>query len=179
MNKARKQPASARHLVIGGSAARLSLAALPCAWRRTVPAPQTALGIHWRRLGPHAVFARRQIDADNFEDLEEAWVWDGASFNSASGRSTPTYIDGILYTVAGPRRTSWRSTRHGRDHLVLSRTAYLSPRILDAQGLRQGRRLRRSGWPRRHLHHFAGVFPDRAGCENRLPAGGFRQEGAG
>ncbi|MED5443697.1 MAG: PQQ-binding-like beta-propeller repeat protein, partial [Pseudomonadota bacterium] len=34
----------------------------------------------------------------------EAWVWDGASFNAQSGRSTPTYVDGILYTVAGPRR---------------------------------------------------------------------------
>ena len=45
-----------------------------------------------------------QIDATNFNDLEEAWVWDGASFDGQSGRSTPSYIDGILYTVVGPRR---------------------------------------------------------------------------
>jgi len=62
----------------------------------------------WHYLGGDAAHTRYtpadQIDADNFEDLEEAWVWDGASFNAASGRSTPSYIDGILYTVAGPRR---------------------------------------------------------------------------
>jgi glucose dehydrogenase len=45
-----------------------------------------------------------QITPDNFTDLEEEWVWDGASFNAAAGRSTPSYIDGMLYTVAGPRR---------------------------------------------------------------------------
>ena len=27
-----------------------------------------------------------------------------ASFNAASGRSTPSYINGTLYTVAGPQR---------------------------------------------------------------------------
>ncbi|MDA0680248.1 MAG: PQQ-binding-like beta-propeller repeat protein [Proteobacteria bacterium] len=62
----------------------------------------------WRFIGGDSAHTRYspadQIDAENFEDLEEAWVWDGASFNAASGRSTPTYIDGILYTVAGPRR---------------------------------------------------------------------------
>jgi quinoprotein glucose dehydrogenase len=62
----------------------------------------------WHYLGGDSHHTRYspadQIDADNFEDLEEAWVWDGASFNAASGRSTPSYIDGVLYTVAGPRR---------------------------------------------------------------------------
>ncbi|NOX69253.1 MAG: PQQ-binding-like beta-propeller repeat protein [Gammaproteobacteria bacterium] len=62
----------------------------------------------WHFLGGDSNHTRysalEQINADNFEDLEEAWVWDGASFNAASGRSTPSYIDGILYTVAGPRR---------------------------------------------------------------------------
>ena len=70
-------------------------------------APGTADG-QWHYLGGDSAHTRYspadQIDADNFEDLEEAWVWDGASFNAASGRSTPSYIDGILYTVAGPRR---------------------------------------------------------------------------
>ena len=31
-------------------------------------------------------------------------MWDGASFNAQSGRSTPSYINGRLYTVAGARR---------------------------------------------------------------------------
>ena len=62
----------------------------------------------WHYLGGDSEHTRYspadQIDASNFNDLEEAWVWDGASFNARSGRSTPSYIDGILYTVAGPRR---------------------------------------------------------------------------
>ena len=70
-------------------------------------APGTAGGA-WHYLGGDSAHTRYspadEIDADNFEDLEEAWVWDGASFNAASGRSTPSYINGTLYTVAGPRR---------------------------------------------------------------------------
>jgi len=62
----------------------------------------------WPYLGGDAAHTRYspadQIGADNFVDVEEDWVWDGASFNAASGRSTPSYIDGKLYTVAGPRR---------------------------------------------------------------------------
>jgi quinoprotein glucose dehydrogenase len=69
--------------------------------------PGTADG-QWRYLGGDAAHTRysplSEIDADNFGDLEEAWVWDGASFGAASGRSTPLYVDGALYTVAGPRR---------------------------------------------------------------------------
>jgi quinoprotein glucose dehydrogenase len=69
--------------------------------------PGTADG-QWQYLGGDSAHTRyspaNQITADNFEDVEEAWVWDGASFGAASGRSTPSYIDGILYTVAGPRR---------------------------------------------------------------------------
>ncbi len=49
-----------------------------------------------------------QIDGENFEDLEVAWLWRGDNFGPSpeiTSRSTPTYIDGILYTVAGKRRT--------------------------------------------------------------------------
>ena len=82
-----------------------------CAAVISVPAfadaPGTAGG-QWQYLGGDSAHTRYSpadlIDADNFEDLEEAWVWDGASFNAASGRSTPSYVDGVLYTVAGPRR---------------------------------------------------------------------------
>ena len=49
-----------------------------------------------------------QIDASNFEDLGVAWIWRGDNFSPNPlylSRSTPSYIDGILYTVAGYRRT--------------------------------------------------------------------------
>ena len=61
----------------------------------------------WHYLGGDSEHTRYspadQINASNFNDLEETWVWDGASFNAQSGRSTPSYINGVLYTVAGPR----------------------------------------------------------------------------
>ena len=49
-----------------------------------------------------------QVDASNFEDLEIQWIWRGDNFGphpSYVARSTPSYIDGVLYTVAGYRRT--------------------------------------------------------------------------
>ena len=62
----------------------------------------------WHYLGGDSEHTRYspadQVDASNFNTLEEVWVWDGASFDARSGRSTPSYIDGVLYTVAGPRR---------------------------------------------------------------------------
>jgi quinoprotein glucose dehydrogenase len=70
-------------------------------------APGTENG-QWHYLGGDSAHTRHspadQIDKENFGDLEEAWIWDGASFNAQSGRSTPSYINGRLYTVAGPRR---------------------------------------------------------------------------
>ncbi len=49
-----------------------------------------------------------QVTAENFEDLEVAWVWRGDNFSPHPyylSRSTPSYIDGVLYSVAGYRRT--------------------------------------------------------------------------
>ncbi len=49
-----------------------------------------------------------QVNAENFSDLEVAWVWRADNFGPGVDpqmKSTPTYIDGILYTVAGQRRT--------------------------------------------------------------------------
>ena len=64
--------------------------------------------VEWVTLGNDFAHTRSttasQINADNFSDLEVAWVWDGASFEAQSGRSTPSYINGRLYTVAGARR---------------------------------------------------------------------------
>ncbi|MDG2271725.1 MAG: PQQ-binding-like beta-propeller repeat protein, partial [Halioglobus sp.] len=45
-----------------------------------------------------------EITAENFDELEVAWEWDGSSFNGQTGRSTPTYVDGKLFTVSGARR---------------------------------------------------------------------------
>lgn len=72
------------------------------------PAPTGTEHGEWRFIGGDSAHTRfspaDQITPENFEDLEDVWVWDGASFDAASGRSTPVYADGILYTVAGPRR---------------------------------------------------------------------------
>ena len=66
----------------------------------------------WRYLGGDAWHTRSssldQINAGNFEDLEVAWVWRGDNFGPSVDylyRSTPIYVDGLLYTVAGQRRT--------------------------------------------------------------------------
>ncbi|MEL7043640.1 MAG: PQQ-binding-like beta-propeller repeat protein [Pseudomonadota bacterium] len=73
----------------------------------TADAPGTRDGA-WHYLGGDAAHTRfspvSQVNPDNLEELEEAWVWDGATLGARSGRSTPSYIDGVLYTVAGERR---------------------------------------------------------------------------
>jgi glucose dehydrogenase len=64
--------------------------------------------VEWFTLGNDFEHTRYspadQITVDNFDELEVAWEWDGASLGAVSGRSTPSYINGILYTVAGARR---------------------------------------------------------------------------
>jgi len=66
----------------------------------------------WRYIGGDASHTRYlpldQINGANFENLQIAWVWRGDNFGPAVDfvfRSTPIYVDGILYTVAGQRRT--------------------------------------------------------------------------
>jgi len=66
----------------------------------------------WRYIGGDMSSTRYspldQIDADNFQDLAVAWVWRGDNFGPSPDfimRSTPIYADGIVYTVAGTRRT--------------------------------------------------------------------------
>ncbi len=66
----------------------------------------------WRYIGGDAAHTRYapldQINGDNFEDLEIAWLWRGDNFGPfplGVSRSTPVYADGMLYTVAGERRT--------------------------------------------------------------------------
>ena len=64
--------------------------------------------IEWYTLGNDYAHTRftpsPEITTENFSDLEVAWEWDGASFGAVSGRSTPSYIDGKLFTVAGYNR---------------------------------------------------------------------------
>jgi glucose dehydrogenase len=66
----------------------------------------------WRYIGGDAGHTRyaplHQITAENFERLEVAWIWRGDNFGPnplAPSRSTPIYVDGVLYTVAGERRS--------------------------------------------------------------------------
>ena len=66
----------------------------------------------WRYWGADAHSTRYsplvQIDGSNFEELETAWLWRADNFGPTVDRilrSTPLYVDGTLYTVAGRRRT--------------------------------------------------------------------------
>jgi quinoprotein glucose dehydrogenase len=65
----------------------------------------------WRYLGGDAGHTRYspldQINRDNFDQLEQAWIWRSDNFGpniDYFSRSTPIYVDGMLYTVATPRR---------------------------------------------------------------------------
>ena len=65
----------------------------------------------WRYLGGDVGHTRssplNQINGDNFSDLEVAWIWRGDNFGpniDYFNRSTPIYVNGVLYTVATPRR---------------------------------------------------------------------------
>jgi quinoprotein glucose dehydrogenase len=74
----------------------------------TAPPPGNAPTQEWTTLSGDMTGDRyskaSQINAQNFGSLKQAWSWDGASFHAVSGRSTPSYIDGKLFTVAGDRR---------------------------------------------------------------------------
>lgn len=45
-----------------------------------------------------------QLSAENFEDLEVAWIWDGSEYPEVNARATPIYVNGKLINVAGERR---------------------------------------------------------------------------
>ncbi len=52
-----------------------------------------------------------QINASNFNNLKVAWEWRGAKDagvnlgGEVNARGLPIYVDGMLITVSGPRRT--------------------------------------------------------------------------
>ncbi|MCH7672878.1 MAG: PQQ-binding-like beta-propeller repeat protein, partial [Proteobacteria bacterium] len=65
----------------------------------------------WRYLGGDAGHTRYspldQINASNFGELEEVWAWRSDNFGpnlDYFSRATPIYVDGMLYSVATPRR---------------------------------------------------------------------------
>ena len=100
-----RQPASNRWRTLSQALTR----ALPLGLLLAAGAPAQAQDtVEWTHLGGDAHHTRytpaANITPENLGELKEAWVWDGASFDAASGRSTPSYVDGKLFTVAGPRR---------------------------------------------------------------------------
>ena len=95
-----------------GFRAGTALAAVACLWQAQAIAQDGAPEGEWRYIGGNAAFTRYtpldQINAENFEDLELVWLWRGDNFGPRVDyvfRSTPLYVDGLLYTVAGYRRT--------------------------------------------------------------------------
>jgi quinoprotein glucose dehydrogenase len=65
----------------------------------------------WRYLGGDAGHTRssplNQINAENFAKLKVAWIFRGDNFGPGvefTSRSTPVFVNGVLYTVAGQRR---------------------------------------------------------------------------
>ena len=137
------------------SAARLLIA---CALAGAVLAPaqaaaqaDSAAAGEWRYIGGDAGHTRYsgldQITGDNFEDLEVAWVWRGDNFGPGVlgvSRATPIYVDGVLYTVAGERRTvAAIDPASGETLWTYRRAAYHALRPRHAQRLRQGRGVRR------------------------------------
>ena len=100
-----RQSANSRWRAIGNFLTR----ALPLGLLVCTAAPALAQDtIEWTHLGGDAHHTRytpaNNITPNNFGELKEAWVWNGSSFDAQSGRSTPSYVNGKLYTVAGPRR---------------------------------------------------------------------------
>ncbi|MAG70947.1 MAG: PQQ-binding-like beta-propeller repeat protein [Vicinamibacterales bacterium] len=87
------------------------LGAMPAAFAQQTTHSGTENG-EWRYWGGDAASSRYspldQITAENFEDLEIQWVWKGDNYGPTVDnilRSTPIYVNGGLYGVAGQRRT--------------------------------------------------------------------------
>ena len=105
--KGELRPVSQQILVLGLASAALMLTAA-AAFAQRLPGTENG---EWRYLGGDAGHTRSspldQINGDNFADLDVAWIWRSDNFGPNLDyffRSTPIYVDGILYTVATPRR---------------------------------------------------------------------------
>ena len=91
-----------------GLASAVLMATAAAAFAQRLPGTENG---EWRYLGGDAGHTRYspldQINAGNFADLEMAWIWRSDNFGpnvDYFSRSTPIYVDGMLYTVATPRR---------------------------------------------------------------------------
>ena len=91
-----------------GLASALLMATAAAAVAQRLPGTENG---EWRYLGGDAGHTRSspldQINAGNFADLELDWIWRSDNFGpnlDYFSRSTPIYADGMLYTVATPRR---------------------------------------------------------------------------
>ena len=101
------RPFRLQALVLGLASAVLMLTAV-AAFAQRLPGTENG---EWRYLGGDAGHTRSspldQINGGNFADLEVAWIWRSDNFGpnlDTFSRSTPIYVDGMLYTVATPRR---------------------------------------------------------------------------
>ena len=90
----------------------LALAAISIAQAPVVAQDRGNPDGEWRYIGGDAGHTRYspldQVNAANFEELEVAWLWRGDNYGPyplGVSRSTPLYVDGMLYSVAGERRT--------------------------------------------------------------------------
>ena len=104
------RPCRTQTLVFGlGLASALLLLTAATAFAQRLPGTENG---EWRYLGGDAGNTRSapmldQINAANFEDLEQQWIWRSDNFGpnvDYFSRSTPIYVDGVLYTVATTRR---------------------------------------------------------------------------
>ncbi|MEX0891818.1 MAG: PQQ-binding-like beta-propeller repeat protein [Gemmatimonadota bacterium] len=117
-----------RSLLLSGARALRAAAPVPLtALRASAPIPLIALlavsvlalaaplaaqqnggwGYAWGDAGSTRHAPLSQIDRDNFEELEVAWVWRGDNYGPSVDnilRATPIYAEGKLFTVAGQRR---------------------------------------------------------------------------
>ena len=146
-------------LVFGlGLAFALSMAMAATAFAQRLPGTENG---EWRYLGGDAGHTRSspltQVNAANFEDLEQQWVWRGDNFGpnlDYFARSTPIYVDGILYTVVTPRRQVVAiDPSTGRNALGFSRARDGQVFAFTQACLWKRGRLRRGGWARRDLFH--------------------------
>ncbi len=84
------------------------LAATPLSGSAQQPGGSTLQG-QWHYVGGDAYHQRYsaldQIDAGNFEELEIAWTWRGSNFDPTAPRGKPLFVDGVVYSVVGNRRT--------------------------------------------------------------------------
>ena len=136
------------------------------------------MAAHHRRRQRNPLLAARP---DQRQRTSTPWRWRGSGraptwtpaveIGAMNARGLPIYVDGMLITVSGPRRTR-RVARPGdrQDALDVPGADDAASRILDALEPRQRRRLRRDQRPRRGVHHHARFLPARAGCQDRPAA---------